>query len=85
MSDHKKLLQANYDDSYQFLVEKGLKPREEDGERKGHTHGDELSKLRKEIAHIEEVLSIQPTPEFHAYYLECEAVKQAAKEIIEDE
>lgn len=82
MSDHKKLLQKNHDDAYQFLVEKKLRPREEGGESVGHSHGDELSKLRKEIVRLEQLLYITPSEEFAEYNRECEQAKQEAREII---
>ena len=82
MSNNQALLQANYDDAYQFLVEKKLKPREENGEKKGHSHGDEISKLRKEIVRLEQLLYITPSEEFAEYNRECEQAKQEAREII---
>ena len=71
MSDHKKLLQKNHDDAYQFLVEKKMK--------KNHTKGDELATIRKEIHHIEQALYITPTEEFAEYYNEAETAKAEVK------
>lgn len=73
----KKLLQKNFNDAYQWMIEKKI--------RRNHTHGDEISKLRKEIAHIEAALDIEPTQEFSAYNNECENIKEETKNEIDKE
>ena len=74
---HERLIQKNRDDAYQFRIERRI--------RIDHTHGDEISKLRKEIAHIEAVLGVEPTEEFREYYEGCENAKQEASREIGDE
>lgn len=44
-----------------------------------HPHGDEYAILRKEIAHIEEVLNITPTEDFQRYNAEAEGIKAEVK------
>lgn len=60
--------------------------------QKEHEHGDEYALLRKEVHHIEEALSIQPTEEFAEYYARAEEIKATVKsrlnpdqEVLEDE
>ena len=74
---HGKLIRKNRSDAYQWRIERKI--------RLNHTHGDEISKLRKEIAHIENALNIEPTEEFGAYHVECEGIKTETKNEIDKE
>ena len=44
-----------------------------------HMDGDQFAILRKEIRHIEQALSIQPTKEFAEFDSEAEAIKAKVK------
>ena len=65
---HERLIRKNRSDAYQWKIERKI--------RRSHTHGDEISKLRKEIAHLEE---------FADYHNECEAIKEETKNEIDKE
>ena len=74
---HEKLIRKNRSDAYQWKVERKI--------RRKHTHGDEIAILRKEIAHIENALNVEPTDEFGAYHVECEGIKTETKNEIDKE
>ena len=74
---HERLIRKNRSDAYQWKIERKI--------RRSHTHGDEISKLRKEIAHLEAELNVTPTQEFADYHNECEAIKEETKNEIDKE
>ena len=74
---HDRLIRKNRSAAYQWKVERKI--------RRNHTHGDEIAILRKEIAHIENALIIEPTDEFGAYRVECENLKTETKNEIDKE